>query len=132
MNYFCTPLKRIISITLLIALLLQTNSQLWILLSFQLNKSYIAANICINRFDAIPVCKGSCVLQKSIDADEEQKQKLPELKLKEGTFFYKTDITYLRDKQVARASISYSATLSISFIPQAYPASIFHPPSPVV
>jgi len=81
-------LKKIISILLIAALLLQTTSQLWILASFYINRNYIAANLCINRFDQIPVCKGSCYLEKQInESNKQQQEKLPELKLKEITLF---------------------------------------------
>ncbi len=38
--------------------------------SFYYNQTYIAQNICINRFEAIPVCNGSCFLVSELRKNE--------------------------------------------------------------
>jgi len=81
-------LKKIVFILLIGAFLLQALSSLVILAAFHLNRDYISNNLCVNRFDAIPLCKGSCYLEKQLSDNEQQQQELPELKLKETTLFY--------------------------------------------
>ncbi|MGO1245514.1 MAG: hypothetical protein ACTJHT_08980 [Sphingobacterium sp.] len=53
-------------ISLLLAVILQSTSSIWIYLGFQLNRDYIAGQLCINRFETIPICKGSCYLEEKI------------------------------------------------------------------
>ena len=43
--------------------------------SFYIQQDYIAQNLCINRFDAIPVCKGQCYLKKQLKTNENQEKK---------------------------------------------------------
>ncbi|MGN7785968.1 hypothetical protein ACTJIJ_15675 [Niabella sp. 22666] len=81
-------MKKIILISLLAAFLFQALSGLVILAAFHLNRDYISDNLCINRFDAIPLCKGSCYLEKQLSENEQHQQDLPELKLKETFLFY--------------------------------------------
>lgn len=90
-NNFNVPspgLKKIVLISLLGAFLLQALSSLIILAAFHLNRDYISDNLCINRFDAIPLCKGSCYLEKQLSENEQQQQDQPELKLKEVSLFF--------------------------------------------
>src|SRR5690606_29425720 len=53
-------------ISLLLAVIMQSTGSIWVYLGFQLNRDYIESQLCINRFDAIPVCKGSCYLEVKI------------------------------------------------------------------
>jgi hypothetical protein len=71
----------------LCSFLLQGTTQLWIKAAFHLNRSYIASSRCINRFDAIPLCKGSCVLEEKLEENREQQEKTPDLKPKEIVLF---------------------------------------------
>lgn len=67
---------------------MQALSSLIILAAFHLNRDYISDNLCINRFDAIPLCKGSCYLEKQLSDNEQQQQDQHDLKLKETSLFY--------------------------------------------
>ena len=80
-------MRKIISILLILAFALHTTSELWIVVSFQINRDYIAKNLCVNRFDNIPLCKGSCYLQKQLSNNENEQKKLPDLKTKEIVLF---------------------------------------------
>jgi len=72
-------------ISLLVAVLIQSMSSMWIFLSFQLNRDYIESQLCINRFDTIPVCKGSCYLEEKIKEDQQHNDAPVKLKLLEVT-----------------------------------------------
>lgn len=76
-------MRKLVTILFLLVFLLQTFSQVCILLSFYINRDYISSNICINRFDAIPVCKGSCVLERNLKDNEKNEQTGTTAKIKE-------------------------------------------------
>jgi hypothetical protein len=42
--------------------------------AYEINKDYIAKNLCVNRARPSCCCKGKCFLQKKLIADEEQQQ----------------------------------------------------------
>lgn len=111
------------------AFFIQSTSQLWILAAFKINQRYIAANLCINRFEDIPVCKGSCYLEEQLNKNQEQQQKLPDLKNKEITLFCQ-DIQHTSTalaKQTCDAVI-HSAPGS-GFVSSGHLHSVFRPPS---
>ncbi len=83
-------MKRAFAIFFLIAFVFQSTSTLWIMASFYAQRDYISKNLCINRFDAIPVCKGQCYLTKQLQENEKKEQNLPDLKQKEIQLFFKT------------------------------------------
>ncbi len=65
-------LKYIFTITLFIAVAAQTFSKWFIVLSYEINKDYIARNLCVNRAVPGSCCKGKCYLHKELAADEQQ------------------------------------------------------------
>lgn len=76
-------MKKSILFILLLSFLYQSTSSIWIITSFYINQDYIAKNICVNRFDAIPVCNGKCFLEKELSTDAEKEQQIPNIKNKE-------------------------------------------------
>ena len=82
-------MKKLITITLLIAFFWQNSGTLCVLVSFYIQRDYIAQNLCVNRFEKIPVCKGSCYLVKELKNAEKQEKKLPNLTQKEIQLFFK-------------------------------------------
>lgn len=76
-------IKRWITYLLVMLLVVQTTSSAWILVSFYANRNYIAENICINRFDAVPVCRGMCYLNTQLEKDRKEDQKFPSTRDKE-------------------------------------------------
>ncbi|MEV4884119.1 hypothetical protein MRBLMN1_002633 [Chitinophaga ginsengisegetis] len=67
-------------------MLLQSTGNCWIVAAFYLNRNYIASELCINRFDLIPVCKGSCFLEKKIK-ENDKPENTTGFRLKEITLF---------------------------------------------
>jgi len=120
-------LKRIIAIVFLFSILFQSTSKLWILGSFYINRDYISKNICVNRFESIPTCKGQCYLNKELKENEKQEQKLPDLKQKEIQLFCEEhdslNGTILNEIE-RNITINTNAERRISNFYQ----SIFHPP----
>lgn len=100
--------------------------------AFKINQDYIAANICINRFESIPVCKGSCYLEDQLAQDQQQQQKFPDLKTKEINLFCQNNEIELPTQVILlNSDISYPY-FNTSFITFAYLRSVFRPPSLVV
>jgi hypothetical protein len=122
-------LKKLLSILLILVFLVQSTSHLWILVSFKINQEYIAANLCINRFESIPVCKGSCVLEDQLNLAQKQEQKYPDLKLKKVNLFCKHSISdLLTYTPFLSGSIPYES-VSNAFYSTGYICSVFRPPS---
>jgi len=60
------PGKLIVVHLLVVVVLLHSMSMPLVYLGFQLNREYIAANLCINRDKPITVCGGRCYLVKNL------------------------------------------------------------------
>ena len=121
-------MKKLISILLILAFIIQTTNQIWIIAAFYVNRDYIAANLCINRFDKIPVCKGSCFLEKQLNTNQQQQQKVPELKLQQLTLFNTDNFTRLAIP-VPSVFTKHFLLYNTHIIPQNYTSLIFRPPS---
>jgi len=67
-------------ISLLLAVFMQSTSGMWILLGFHVNRYYIENQLCNNRFDLIPLCKGYCYLEEKVK--EENKNNDVQIKVK--------------------------------------------------
>jgi hypothetical protein len=120
-------MKKLLSIILIIATVIQSTSELWILVSFKINQEYIATNLCINRFDAIPVCKGSCFLEKQINQDQKQKVEFSNLKMKELNLFCQHNIFEISNP-LLKSSIAYPL-VNDAFYKTGYICLVFRPPS---
>ncbi len=94
---------------------------------FYLNRDYIAAHLCVNRFDRIPTCKGSCYLAKKLTDTHNREERLPDLK---------PNGSILICQAVSAASIAvYSREISIIYpsgdsvyTPLQLSCSVFRPP----
>ncbi|MBR2649389.1 MAG: hypothetical protein IKD55_11145 [Sediminibacterium sp.] len=122
-------MKKIAAILLIAGFLVQSTSQLFILAIFKINQEYIAENLCINRFDAIPICKGSCFLEDQLVQNEKRQQKSPDLSIKNLTLFCQAfPIACFKVGTNLSQTITYP-TLNTSFISSNFLQSVFRPPS---
>lgn len=80
-------MKKIAIYFMVLLFVLQSTSYSWIIASFYVNQDYIAQNICINRFDQIPVCNGSCFLDQELTKENKKEQKSLGAKEKEIQLF---------------------------------------------
>ncbi len=122
-----TKLKRLVPIACLLVIMIQSTSSLWILGSFYINQDYISKNVCVNRFDAMPICKGKCYLNNELKENEKKEQKLPDLKQKEINLFCQTKDVFTAPRLIAKSQISIYPQ-PITFHISNYHSSIFHPP----
>ncbi|MFD2148266.1 hypothetical protein [Mucilaginibacter antarcticus] len=67
-------LNRVVSIFLLVTLISTNFSRFFIYAGFQVNKSYIAAQLCENKARPWMNCNGSCFLMKKLKAAEEKEK----------------------------------------------------------
>jgi hypothetical protein len=68
-------MKKVVVFSLLFLFILQSTKNLWIITSFHINREYIADNLCVNRFDKIPTCKGQCFLDDQLENENKESKK---------------------------------------------------------
>lgn len=59
-------MKKFVGILFIFLILASSLRDLITFATFKVNQDYIANHLCVNRFDEIPMCQGSCFLQKEI------------------------------------------------------------------
>lgn len=70
-------MKRLAIILCVLCVLVQPLSKQGIMMVYQLNKDYIASEICVNRFIPGSDCQGKCHLRKELQKDTERKKEVP-------------------------------------------------------
>jgi hypothetical protein len=105
----------------------QSMSTLWIIVSFYAQREYISKNLCINRFDAIPICKGQCYLTKQFKENEKREQNLPDFKQKEIHLFFQSNISIDFSKVIFKEQMNFTSYDEKFFYSKSL-FSVFHPP----
>lgn len=122
-----TLCKQLVSLTLISVFLLQIFSRTIIILIFEINRDYIAKNLCVKKDEPNNCCKGKCHLKKELDKEEKQEQSpINPIKEKEEIQFYsdnKTKFSFFNTPLISELISHYSFSLSEKHI-----HSIFHPP----
>lgn len=116
----------------LLAFLMQIGSRLYVLVNFQLNKEYIAENLCENKDEPESCCEGSCHLTKELVKVEEAENQGP-LKSEdskkeklEDVFNFNSTIKVFFHLN----SINVTKVVTNNFsIKTGYLSSVFHPPT---
>ncbi len=67
-------MKRLVSSFLIVIILCQVSGSLLQLAAFELNKDFIAKNLCENRSKPMSHCNGKCHLKKEIQKEEQRKE----------------------------------------------------------
>lgn len=117
--------KRGFAILILAALTAQSFSQLGILAYYQLNKSYIARTLCVNRDKPMMHCNGKCYLAKQLR--ENEKREHP------GNVEARADIALFcsTSQDFLFPPFTGKPVLLNRYQPENYPRpffSVFHPP----
>jgi|SRR5690554_421472 len=123
-------MKQIFALLFVVIFIFQSSSDLWILTTFYMQQDYISENICINRFDAIPICKGQCVLTEQLKSNEQDKQNSPNLKENKVQLFHQGIVDLIVEKPINQSVESkiYLVHKPYTF---KYSPRIFHPPQVV-
>ena len=87
-------MKKCITLFILILLVFQNAGSIWIIGDFYMNQDYIAKNVCINRFDTVPICNGKCYLENKLKENDKQEQKFPTVTYKEVQLFLQTPVQF--------------------------------------
>lgn len=90
MIFIFASLKYFVGITILIAFLIQTSSKFIILVNFQLNRKYIAKNLCIKKDIVNNDCEGKCCLKESLNKAEKSENSNPKFPKEKFEFLYFT------------------------------------------
>ncbi|WP_448518921.1 hypothetical protein [Rhodoflexus sp.] len=120
---------RLLAIWCTLVVLNQSLNRVWIWVSFQINREYIAEYLCENKDKPQMACGGKCHLMKEMAAAERQDAEIPKLKNHfEVTFFSPLPVqcalvTEWVQVAVSRFNINYSEGF-----PNSYHAAVFHPP----
>ncbi len=121
-------LKHLFIILTVSSILLQTFSNSFILVNYQVNKEYISKNLCENKNKPMLHCNGKCHLQKQLAA-QDKKDKSPFSQTLKDKFevqyfseYVSPFITSFTDEVKGNSIYSFS-------IPTTSLESIFHPPS---
>lgn len=122
-------LKSFVSILFAFLIFLVSNRECFIYLTFRLNQSYIATNLCVMKDEPINTCCGKCVLKKQLDESQKrdhsgtepgtQKELIPLL------FVCSKFPNYLQRHETIRARMSQLVPLINSLL---LITGIFHPP----
>jgi hypothetical protein len=123
MKFFAVPI-------LILLLMNQTFSSLFVVMSFKLNQDYIAKNICENRYRPQLNCNGNCVLMKKLKQQEKEEQNSPAtLKLDISTVVISFGSFFATiDKPATIVTRAYILLYNIGK-PVNRSSSVFHPPS---
>jgi hypothetical protein len=120
-------MKRIVAPILLILMMAQAFSKWITIAEFNIYRSYIARNLCENRFRPQMHCNGKCVLMKKMAAEENQSAPAGNIKLSWETFlFIDNHIEYTGKNSHSIGNLAGSRRcyfLSTPFVP-----GVFRPP----
>lgn len=119
-------LKRSVAILLLICSVSLNLSGLFVLAGFEMNESYIAKELCVNKDKPQMHCNGQCYLMKKLKQaqDKEQKQERQSQKVQLQEAIVSTPFTF---KRYSFTSVNLRIPLTTG-MPVAQVNSIFHPP----
>lgn len=113
---------------LLILVMTQSFSHWFVVMAFNINRDYIAKNLCENRYRPKMHCNGNCVLMKKLKEKEKEEQNEPAAKaeisiivLSSKTYFANTlTPVYVQTKTV------YPESLLVKTVDRSF--AFFHPP----
>lgn len=70
-------MRFLIVYSVLFSFLFQLGNRVYVLVDFQINKEYIAENLCENKDEPESCCEGSCHLTKELNEVEEKESQSP-------------------------------------------------------
>jgi hypothetical protein len=120
-------LKQLVAILVFTGMLAQTFSRFFIIMDYELNKDYIAKNLCVNRNKPMMHCNGKCHMMKKMQQEEKKDQENPERKM-ENKF---ESISFrIEDLLIIPPYIITSVTFPVfrENIHTDFSSSYFHPP----
>jgi hypothetical protein len=94
--YICDMLRKAAVWILLFVMIFETSGKTMLLLSFEMNRDFIAKELCVKKDIPDNCCKGSCQLTKELkEQDERESKSFPSVVVKSEVMFF-LDITSLK------------------------------------
>lgn len=93
-------MKKVVVYFLLFLFIIQSTKNLWIITTFHINREYISENLCVNRFDKIPTCKGQCFLDDQLKKENKESKKQTTQFDKETVFVCPFHFDYIVDSKI--------------------------------
>ncbi len=121
-------MRLILTILLLVCVALACFSDCVILLSFSLNRSYIAKNLCEKKDQPGNTCQGFCLLRKQMKNEDRGEQSPPPRNLKEFDDFQPVPADPPLVLKAPRTGNEYFAGIDLA-IPIPPAKNIDHPPN---
>lgn len=118
------------AIILIIALIAQNYNRYIVVLNYELNKEYIAKNLCENRNKPKCCCAGKCFLKKQL-AKTDKEQELPGSNSNKSIneiIFFAEQTAYSFNVPVQTLPQQKLSVNNTPFITQDHYGAVFHPP----
>lgn len=120
-------MKALLSILLSTLVLVCATSKAWVYLAFKLNQSYIAAELCKNRYEALVLCSGACYLDKQLEALDDKEQQSKAVPNVEGKDFHFPSIIGL-DEALSAIDTNHVHFSSVKWLSSTYTPWLLKPP----
>lgn len=121
-------MKQTIPIFLALLVIFSPLQKAWLVVSYELNKDYIATTFCENKEKPKLQCDGQCHLKKQLDKTEKEEQKLPTSQKEKVSVLFFAEVTsfsfYFTQKPIANAYNEFYENSK----PQVATTDIFQPP----
>lgn len=126
---YCSKFQQAFLLFLCLLILLNPFSRTWVVVSYKLNKSYIAQNLCENKDKPQLKCSGKCHLKKQLAKSEQEEQKTHQNSNEKAEMLYCSDISNY-NFQVQFSNLYQPIPLGQYTVirSQDYINSVFHPP----
>ena len=118
--------QRLLAILLICSLFVEGGSRLLVTAAFELNQSYIAEYLCINKDKPMLHCDGKCYLARKLKEAEEKEKKSEKESVKVS--YQPAFLTEKTTLTVPVFPIEEHAMGECPFSLPTQPATIFHPP----
>lgn len=120
-------MKAILSILLSLLVLVCATSKAWVYIAFKFNQSYIAAELCENRFEPLVLCSGTCYLDKQLEALDQKEQPSNSAQQVETKDFHFPSLMQ-QERGIAPILVAQDVYSIIDWQSAAYTAQLLKPP----
>ncbi len=121
-------MKGFAAILLTIVILTQSFSKAIIVMQFNINRAYIAENLCVKKDIAENTCQGSCQLKKEMEKESNKEQKTDNNKNANTFQLFCNDNNSVLNQFFVDINSSVCNNYLDKMLPQPSLGGIFHPP----
>lgn len=121
-------MSRILLVLISFTVLFQSFQRTWIVASWKMNQSYIAAELCEKRFEENSCCAGSCYLDKKLEKNEAEEKSVPSMEKKQTEYICEVFSFLVQQQETTFTSFTFPTLWSYGK-PLGHVDCIFHPPT---